>query len=106
MPLITFISHNGEAREVEAESGHSLMQAALDGGIDDILAECGGSCSCATCHCYIDEPWRSKLPAADDMEQGILDGVLEPEEGSRLSCQIEVRDDLEGMEVRLPASQY
>ena len=106
MIRLTLIEHGGTPHEASASAGSSLMQAAVNGGIDDILAECGGSCSCATCHCYIDEPWRSKLAPADDMEQGILDGVLEPEEGSRLSCQIEVRDELEGMEVRLPASQY
>ena len=106
MPLITLINNNGDAWEAEAKSGQSLMRAAVDNGIDGILAECGGACSCGTCHCYIDAPWFDQLPPASDMENSMLEAVLEPQDNSRLSCQLEVTDAMEGMTVHLPASQY
>lgn len=106
MPLITFINANGDAWEAEAQTGQSLMRAAVDNGIDGILAECGGACSCATCHCYIDSPWFEALPPKDSMESSMLDAVLEPRENSRLSCQVDVTEAMDGMTVHLPASQY
>lgn len=106
MPTVTFITADGAQEEVHAEVNTSLMQAAVDNGIDAILAECGGACSCATCHCYIDEAWQSKTGTPDDMEESMLDCVVDREAGSRLSCQIQVTEDMEGLVVRLPASQY
>ncbi|QQD16898.1 2Fe-2S iron-sulfur cluster binding domain-containing protein [Spongiibacter nanhainus] len=106
MPTIKFVTHDGNEQEVEAESGTTVMQAAMDNGIDAILAECGGACSCATCHCYVDEAWTDRMPEADEIEKDMLDCVLEPQDNSRLSCQITVTDDLDGIVIRLPESQY
>ena len=69
MPVVTYISHDGAINDVEVASGTSVMQGAVDNMIDGIVAECGGSCSCATCHCYIDDAWMDKMPAASEMEK-------------------------------------
>jgi len=106
MPKISFKNAAGEVTEIEAQVGESLMQAAVDNGVDEILAECGGACACATCHCYVDSDWAAKLPAADDMEQEMLKSSEYHQEGSRLSCQITVTEEMDGMEVGLPESQY
>ena len=105
MALIKYIQHNGNEYEVEVAEGNSVMQGAVDNGIDGILAECGGACSCATCHVYVDEAWLSKIPTADDMEEAMVECVLEPKDNSRLSCQIKVTAELDGLVVRLPESQ-
>jgi 2Fe-2S ferredoxin len=104
--LIKFVNHDGVVREADATSGSSLMQVGLDNSIDEIVAECGGAVSCATCHCYVDDAWMPKLPPADPIETAMLDCVLEQKENSRLSCQIIVSDDLDGLTVHLPAAQY
>lgn len=106
MPLITFVNADGSSKEVEAKVGDSVMQAAVDNGVDAIVAECGGACSCATCHCYIDAAWKDKFPAADDMEEAMLECVLEPQDSSRLSCQLTVREEHDGLIVNLPEDQY
>lgn len=106
MPKVTFITADGGEHEVEANAGATLMQTAVDNGIDAIVAECGGACSCATCHCYVDEEWAAKTGEPDDIEKSMLDFVMEPQPTSRLSCQITVTDDLDGLVVRLPASQF
>jgi 2Fe-2S ferredoxin len=106
MPTVTYIQANGESHEVELEVGTSLMQGAVDNMIDGILAECGGCCSCATCHCYIEESWQDKVDPASDMETDLLDCVTDPKETSRLSCQIKVTDALDGLIVHLPESQF
>ncbi|MGY8789447.1 MAG: 2Fe-2S iron-sulfur cluster-binding protein [Pseudomonadales bacterium] len=106
MPVITYISADGAINDIEVESGSSVMQGAVDSMIDGIVAECGGSCSCATCHCYVDDAWQDKVPAASEMEKDMLECVLEPEPNSRLSCQINITDDLDGLVVRLPKSQF
>ena len=82
------------------------MQGAVDNMIDGILAECGGCCSCATCHCYIEESWQDKVDPASDMETDLLDCVTDPKDTSRLSCQIKVTDALDGLIVHLPESQF
>lgn len=105
MPLIKFIDHDGTEHEVHVAAGTNIMRAAVDNGISGILADCGGVCSCATCHCYIDEAWQDKTGAPDEVEEQMLDFVLEPQPNSRLSCQIEVDDSLDGLVVHLPASQ-
>lgn len=106
MPKITFVKANGEQIEVEGTLRETLMEAARSNDIDEIVAECGGACSCATCHCYIDEAWYDKLPEPDAMELGMLDCVLDKKDTSRLSCQIVLSDETEGMVVKLPAAQY
>lgn len=106
MPIVTYIEASGHSHEVDLNSGVSLMQGAVDNMIDGIVAECGGSCSCATCHCYIDEQWFNKLDPASEMENDLLDCVTEPKDNSRLSCQVKVTDDLDGLVVHLPESQF
>ena len=106
MPTVTYIQANGESHEVELEVGTSLMQGAVDNMIDGILAECGGCCSCATCHCYIEESWQDNVDPASDMETDLLDCVTDPKDTSRLSCQIKVTDALDGLIVHLPESQF
>jgi ferredoxin, 2Fe-2S len=106
MPVVTYISHDGASNEIEVASGTSVMQGAVDNMLDGILAECGGSCSCATCHCYVDAAWVDKVPAANEMEKDMLECVLEPQDNSRLSCQVIVTDELDGLVVKLPESQY
>ena len=99
MPKITFIGSDGDSVEVEATNGHSLMEVAVDNGIAGMVAECGGACACATCHAYIDAAWLDKLPAMADMEDAMLDATLDRRPNSRLSCQIEVSDLLDGLVV-------
>lgn len=106
MPRIVFVDVEGKSTEVEAEIGQSVMSAAVQNGIDAIAAECGGSCACGTCHCYIDGAWADRLPSPDYQEQDMLDCVVNQEERSRLSCQITVSDALDGLVVHLPAGQY
>lgn len=105
MPSITFISHDGVEQEVHVAPGTSVMHAAIDNGVSGILADCGGACSCATCHCYVDEAWQGKIPPAEDVEEQMLEFVMDAESNSRLSCQIVVDEGLDGLIVRLPASQ-
>lgn len=106
MPKIVFIDADGKTKEVHAEAGQSLMSAAVRNGIDAIAAECGGSCACGTCHCYIDGEWAARLPAPEFQEQDMLDCVVNPNERSRLSCQITLSAELDGLVVHLPAGQY
>ncbi len=106
MPQVKFVEHDGSSYEVEVKAGTSVMQAAVDNMIDGIVGECGGSCSCATCHCYVDEAWVGKLPGPSGMERDMLECVLEPRANSRLSCQIKVTEELDGLVVHLPESQF
>lgn len=106
MPLIKFISHDGAEQEVHVAAGTSVMHAAVDNGVSGILADCGGACSCATCHCYVDETWREKAGEPNAVEAEMLDFVIDQQAGSRLSCQIVVEDDLDGLVIKLPASQF
>lgn len=106
MPLVKFISHDGVEQDVHVASGTSVMHAAVDNGVSGILADCGGACSCATCHCYVDDAWLDKVKEADDVESQMLEFVMEPQPNSRLSCQIEVSDELDGLVVRLPEKQF
>ena len=106
MPLITYVSHDGASYEVDVPSGTSVMQGAVDNMIDGIVGECGGSCSCATCNCYVDEAWLSKLSKPNGMEKDMIECVLEPRPNSRLSCQIAVSPALDGLIIRMPESQF
>ena len=106
MPLVTFITHDQVEHEVHVAPGTTVMHAAIDNGVPGILADCGGACSCATCHCYVDDAWVEKTGPADEVEAQMLDFVMEPKETSRLSCQIVVNDELDGLVVHLPAAQF
>ena len=106
MPRIVFVDAEGTSTEVEAEIGQSVMSAAVQNGIDAIAAECGGSCACGTCHCYVDETWTEKLPAPDDSEQGMIECLMNPTERSRLTCQLKMSAALDGLVVHLPREQY
>ncbi|MGO9943601.1 MAG: 2Fe-2S iron-sulfur cluster-binding protein [Rhodoblastus sp.] len=106
MVKIIFVSSSGEKREVEAEPGMTVMETATKGGIDEIVAECGGACACATCHVYVDDAWTDKTGAKSAMEESMLDFAENVEVNSRLSCQIKVSDQLDGLIVRMPESQH
>jgi 2Fe-2S ferredoxin len=106
MPKIKFINADNSVQEIEAEAGTSLMQAAMDNNVEGILAECGGACSCATCHCYIEPAWMDKAGDISEVEKDMLDCVLEPQTNSRLSCQVTISDDMDGIEIHIPESQY
>lgn len=105
MPSVTFIDHTGAAFEVEAPLNKSLMQVALDNGVPGILGDCGGSCSCATCHGYVDERWAEQLPARSETEVFMLENVPDLRPNSRLCCQIRMKPELDGIVVRLPEEQ-
>ena len=106
MPRITFITPNGEKHEVEVESGYSVMEAAINNNIDGIVAECGGACACATCHSYIDDAWIGRMPPMDDMEDSMLDAAYDRRDNSRLTCQLEVQDDWDGLVVHVAENEY
>ena len=106
MPKITYIAFDGNETTVDAKEGMSVMQTAVNNGVDGIVAECGGACSCATCHVYVEQEWFDKLPEAQNMEKEMLDFVMSPQPTSRLSCQIKVTAELDGLVVNTPESQY
>lgn len=105
MPKITFIDSDGTSRDVDAKNGTSVMEAAVQNMIPGIDADCGGACACATCHVYVAENWLKKLKAKDDMEDSMLDFAEDVEANSRLSCQILMSDELDGITVTTPESQ-
>lgn len=105
MATITFIEHDGTIREVSAENGSTIMEAAIRNSVPGIEAECGGACACATCHVYVDDAWTEKVGPASAMEEDMLDFAFDIRPGSRLSCQIKVSDALDGLVVRTPARQ-
>lgn len=105
MPKITFIQPDGTSQIVEGNIGQSVMEVATGNLVRGIVGECGGGCSCATCHLYVDEAWLARLQPADEMEQGMLEGAVEPMPNSRLSCQIKITAELDGLITRIPAGQ-
>lgn len=105
MPTLIFTTHDGEPYTVDAPSGSTAMAAALSGGVPGIDADCGGGCSCGTCHVIVDPAWIHALPPIEPMEEGLLDFVPDRQEGSRLSCQITLSDALDGMRLRVPEHQ-
>jgi len=105
MPKITFIEHDGTNRTVDAEVGSTVMEAAIRNGVPGIEAECGGACSCATCHVHVDESWTEKVGKPSPMEEDMLDFAFDVRPNSRLSCQIKVTDDLDGLVVKTPEQQ-
>ena len=104
MPTITFIESDGTEHPVKVDVGTRLMLAALDNMIPAITGDCGGSCACGTCHGYVDEPWLNLLPPPTPDELSMLDGVIDRQANSRLTCQLTARDDLDGLIIRLPAT--
>lgn len=105
MPTVILIEHDGTEHHVEADAGNSVMQTAIGAMVPGILADCGGNCSCATCHGYVDPAWVGRLTPPAQEEIDMLEGVLDPRENSRLTCQIKISDALDGLVVRLPESQ-
>tara|TARA_B100001123_G_scaffold425959_1_gene539514 strand:+ start:630 stop:950 length:321 start_codon:yes stop_codon:yes gene_type:complete len=105
MPKITYIEHNGKSHQTEVANGLSVMEGAVQNGIPGIDADCGGSCACATCHVYVDEKWFNKLPQKESGEEDMLDMAYEPKKFSRLSCQITIEDNLDGLVVKMPLKQ-
>ena len=105
MPKVIYIQPDSSQFEVDVPIGNSVMEGAIDNGIDGILAECGGSCTCATCHVYVDEAWVDKVGKPGEFERDLLEMVIDPAPTSRLSCQIKVGEEHEGLTVRLPSSQ-
>ena len=102
---ITFIDAEGTARTVEAEEGATVMETAIRNGVPGIEAECGGACSCSTCHVYVDEAWRQATGEPSPMEEDMLDFAFDVRPTSRLSCQIKVTDELDGLMVTTPERQ-
>jgi 2Fe-2S ferredoxin len=105
MARITFIQPDGTQKTVESNDGLTVMEAARDNGIVGILAECGGTCSCSTCHCYVDPEWYDRLPLMDDEESGLVEFAWEAKENSRLTCQLKITDALDGLILRVPEKQ-
>ena len=105
MPKITYINSSGVSQTIEVENGLTVMEGAIQKDIPGIDADCGGSMACATCHVYVEEKWLSKLPEAEDAEVDMIDMAFEPKKNSRLSCQIIVGDELDGLEVTTPEKQ-
>jgi 2Fe-2S ferredoxin len=105
MARITFIAADGTRYEVEAETGSTVMENAIREGVPGIEAECGGACACATCHVYVDEAWRARTGEPEPMEEDMLDFAYDVRPTSRLSCQIRVTDDLDGLVVSVPERQ-
>lgn len=106
MPTIKFIEHNGAQHCVDEEVGRSVMQAAVDNCVPGVVADCGGSCSCGTCHCFVGDDWIGLIPEAQEDERSLIEGLLEVTANSRLSCRITITPELDGMVVRLPQSQF
>lgn len=105
MIKITYIEHNGTAHTVEGHPGQSVMQVALDHQVPGILADCSGCLTCGTCHGYVDEAWVGRVPPAKADERGMLEGLLNTTDNSRITCQISITPDMDGLVIRLPASQ-
>ena len=105
MPKITLIEYSGQDHIIDAEIGKSLMQNALDNMVPGIDADCGGACACGTCHCFVQKAWGETTGEADAMEEAMLGMRPDRAENSRLSCQIEVTETMDGMVVRLPEFQ-
>ena len=105
MPKIIYKDFRGEAKTIEVENGLTVMEGAIQNEIPGIDADCGGSMACATCHIYVDEKWLNKIPKAEEAEEDMIDMAFEPKKNSRLSCQIVVSDEIDGLEVNIPSKQ-
>ena len=105
MPKITYKDFQGGSKTIDIESGLTVMEGAIQNDIPGIDADCGGSMACATCHVYVDQQWIDKIPKAEDAENDMIDMAFEPKKNSRLSCQIIVSEELNGLEVTTPEKQ-
>ena len=105
MAKITYIEYDGKPHTIEVANGLSVMEGAVQNNIPGIDADCGGSMACATCHVYVKEEWFNKLPKKEDGEEDMLDMAFEPKKNSRLSCQLMISDQLDGLVVNLPEKQ-
>jgi 2Fe-2S ferredoxin len=106
MAKITYVEFNGKEHVVDVKTGLSVMEGAVKNNIPGIDADCGGACACATCHVYVDENWADMTGSQSAMEESMLDFAENVEPNSRLSCQIKVTDELDGLVVRMPQSQH
>jgi len=106
MPKITYVDSSGTERTVEGKNGMTVMETAIKHNVPGIDADCGGACACATCHVYVDPVFAEKVGKPSAMEQSMLDFAENVKENSRLSCQIKIRDDLDGLRVTTPESQH
>lgn len=106
MPKVTYVEHDGTAHDVDLETGRSVMQGAVDNNIPGIDADCGGQCACATCHVYVDAAWLDRIEEISEQEKGMLSLTGNARDNSRLSCQIHMAEELDGLLVRLPQSQH
>ena len=105
MTKITYKDYQGNTRTIDVDNGPSVMEGAVQNEISGIDADCGGSMACATCHVYVEEKWLNKLPKAEEAEVDMIDMAFEPKKNSRLSCQLIVSDELDGLEVMTPEKQ-
>jgi len=105
MPKITYLEHDGKSHTLDVANGLSVMEGAVQNNIPGIDADCGGGMACATCHVYVKEEWFDKLPKKEDGEEDMIDMAHEPNKFSRLSCQLTVSDELDGLVVQLPEKQ-
>ena len=105
MPKINYKDKDGNNKIIEVETGLSVMEGAIQNDIPGIDADCGGSMACSTCHVYVEEKWFDKLPKAEDAEVDMIDMAYEPKKNSRLSCQLIVSDELDGLIITTPAKQ-
>ena len=106
MAKITFIEHNGTEHVVDGENGMSVMETAVKNMVPGIDADCGGACACATCHVYLQGDWVDKLGERSEMEEDMLDFAFEVQDSSRLSCQIRVSDEIDGLVLKVPEKQF
>ncbi|MBL4826869.1 MAG: 2Fe-2S iron-sulfur cluster binding domain-containing protein [Spongiibacteraceae bacterium] len=106
MPQVTYINKDGKEYIVDVDNGGNLMQAAVDNRVPGIMGDCGGDCACATCHVYVDPQWQEAAGSAGELEAELLDGLMDPEPTSRLGCQVVMSDELNGIIVRIPESQF
>ena len=105
MTKITYITSDAKVHEIEVQNGLTVMEGAVQNNIPGIDADCGGGMACATCHVYVQEDWFNKIPKKEDGEEDMLDMAFEPKTNSRLSCQIVVSDEIDGLEVNIPSKQ-
>tara|TARA_B100000405_G_scaffold40367_1_gene27045 strand:+ start:1069 stop:1389 length:321 start_codon:yes stop_codon:yes gene_type:complete len=106
MAKIKYIQFNGEEHTVDVQNGLTVMEGAIKNKVPGIDADCGGACACATCHVYVQKEWFAKLPPKEDTEEDMLDFAFDVRENSRLSCQLTVSDELDGLVVDLPEKQF
>ena len=105
MPKITYIDHKGNSKTIDVENGLTVMEGAIQNNVPGIDADCGGSMACATCHVYVEDSWLNKIPKAEDAENDMIDMAYNPKKNSRLSCQIVVSEELNGLIVTTPEKQ-